>query len=1012
MKRALAERAKQQGDGQQRLNISSSGKVDQMHSSSVRTSNTSVGESATLVAVAMDAPSNPPSSPPQKIPRGEKGQFVRRSPMPQSQSSPHSTSAQLKTKNNTTRTPPPQYQSNNTSSSSSKTLKRPRNDNSQFSPPESTRDQEVTPSDNDDGDFYLRHQNQALASELYAYKRKISLLERERSHRRCSYSEIGESLKMMGSSWAGVEEGILGCIGALGGAFELPRAESSRQPLSIVEPRYASTGSGSDIETIGKVFSSMNELAQSHPLVAPFTSLEGENSGDVANGGQMNGDDSEHHLILNSLAGAAAAFSDRCKNFQSMILQIVDMLIRNSTLPPPASNIINEKLREEVFHSVEIHKEISSLRTTCTDLKSKIVELERARDESNESERKVRRGLHRIATGRMNISEVLQALEKGDSALNDIAEFKKNLASSSDVSTPNHTLEESKDNEGKAVSDSVGNTTSVLLVDGINYEVDDILHLKKQLNEYKEVSKQREKRILQLTKDQEVSDKKINSLILSTENKRKVTNEHIETSLLHADLKLKLMAAEKKNHNLVDELESVKKRWAISKGDLNFAKKIIADLGEKHRKRWSELGISEQYADPKGIKTTNSSANYSVKGEENIAITNNHIELTKKIVTLENKLKHALENVRQSETIRQSLNEANTMNEALQSKLEELKSKNATLVANKAAARASLVEASSSTSLSTPHKSSKDHNSSNHSLSLASSSSSSSSLKDKYHRIRKELSAAINSKDQAKVKQERAEKERDMLMRKNMRLIKQSTEKDDMNAKCLSTILQLNQTSEHFELEREILQKKLKSVEQLALAARLAANAKSRVEEEALREKEAAMDEIRSVKERLVVIENDKEKIQSNLEQVKEQHLITENDLKSMKSRCDELVAKSSALHLQTEKNSELLAVARKECAEAEKRAATIEAKVVSSSKINNKNDGMFTPKQLATQVEHLKGRLVCPVCNTKDKEVILSRCRHMFCSQCIDINIKNRSRKCPVCAQRFDMKDVGRVWL
>ena len=66
-------------------------------------------------------------------------------------------------------------------------------------------------------------------------------------------------------------------------------------------------------------------------------------------------------------------------------------------------------------------------------------------------------------------------------------------------------------------------------------------------------------------------------------------------------------------------------------------------------------------------------------------------------------------------------------------------------------------------------------------------------------------------------------------------------EKDDMNAKSLSTILHLKQVSEQLEQEKDILEKKLKGTQQLALAARIAANAKERVEEEALREKEVCL---------------------------------------------------------------------------------------------------------------------------------------------------------------------------
>lgn len=83
---------------------------------------------------------------------------------------------------------------------------------------------------------------------------------------------------------------------------------------------------------------------------------------------------------------------------------------------------------------------------------------------------------------------------------------------------------------------------------------------------------------------------------------------------------------------------------------------------------------------------------------------------------------------------------------------------------------------------------------------------------------------------------QRAEKERDALIKTNVRLLKQSAEKDDMNAKSLSTILHLKHVTKQLEQEKEILEQKKKSSTQLALAARLATNAKERVHEEAMKE--------------------------------------------------------------------------------------------------------------------------------------------------------------------------------
>jgi E3 ubiquitin-protein ligase BRE1 len=84
---------------------------------------------------------------------------------------------------------------------------------------------------------------------------------------------------------------------------------------------------------------------------------------------------------------------------------------------------------------------------------------------------------------------------------------------------------------------------------------------------------------------------------------------------------------------------------------------------------------------------------------------------------------------------------------------------------------------------------------------------------------------------------QRAEKEWDNLMKTSMPLLKQSTEKDDMNVKSLSTILHLKSLMEQYDQGKVIREQKAKSVKQISLAAHLAANAKDCVTEEVLKEK-------------------------------------------------------------------------------------------------------------------------------------------------------------------------------
>jgi E3 ubiquitin-protein ligase BRE1 len=53
---------------------------------------------------------------------------------------------------------------------------------------------------------------------------------------------------------------------------------------------------------------------------------------------------------------------------------------------------------------------------------------------------------------------------------------------------------------------------------------------------------------------------------------------------------------------------------------------------------------------------------------------------------------------------------------------------------------------------------------------------------------------------------------------------------------------------------------------------------------------------------------------------------------------------------------------------------------------------------------------LRCSVCKDRFKEVAITRCFHLFCKECIESNIANRNRKCPMCGEKFGQDDVKKV--
>mmetsp|Transcript_32545 Transcript_32545/g.74825 ORF Transcript_32545/g.74825 Transcript_32545/m.74825 type:complete len:197 (-) Transcript_32545:938-1528(-) len=185
-----------------------------------------------------------------------------------------------------------------------------------------------------------------------------------------------------------------------------------------------------------------------------------------------------------------------------------------------------------------------------------------------------------------------------------------------------------------------------------------------------------------------------------------------------------MITAERQLEELRAALDEAKSKQATARGDAELARKSLEELLNKHKKRWAELvGCTEENADPEAGAQSSELAGKAVR-----------------ITELEHKLTQALENVRQADVVRSTLDEATKMNEALQAKLEETKAKNAALMAGKSSAR------SSSESSSSREK--------NSSSSGTPSDSKSDKLHREHRRLRKELAAAIASKDSAKAKLE------------------------------------------------------------------------------------------------------------------------------------------------------------------------------------------------------------------------------------------------------------------
>mmetsp|Transcript_21383 Transcript_21383/g.61069 ORF Transcript_21383/g.61069 Transcript_21383/m.61069 type:complete len:1013 (-) Transcript_21383:485-3523(-) len=1012
MKRALAERAKQQSD-----------------------MSNGIGPTA-LVPDHGTNVSTPSDQPHRKVPKTMSSDSVSRMRSSVDAVEPESTPSLLLTSSST------QTPNKATSNHIKETTKRKRNSLVVSSPSVANLGSE----DEDDTDrsaFYLRQQNRALGGELRQIKYQLQQLQRERDYRRHQCYQACQSINSLQATWTQMESALLsdanngssssvemgadasnmdGDAGGHGGA-------SSNVP--------ASTGTGSSVELVGALLTSISELGGTS---------QSERS--KADGMDDDSSDSEwEHGTSKSALSKDLSSESKMQELDDM-LRITDNIsqranllqkwiwgvLQHATSPKPTNGQTSVVSETEVS---KLSNQVSRLKAKYKRRRQQMQEIAKTRDAVEESDRRVRRGLYRLAAHRVPLKEVLKDIERTDADKELAARWMAEETARTAISmamTSTTAVDGSQTNADGPSTDAPDTAKS------LGSSMTD-----KQVSNLEEISKTRQDAIEKLLDEKKERELKLNEMSqeisklqtegLASGDKAKLVTE----SELYIEQSSSLESSKRQIDEMKETIQRLRNTCSMVMGNEALASKALEDMQEKHDKKWSELVSS--YDDDVSAVNVNADADTDADGctasrsgdngissetkpnEENqeekpstkriSAAERKSLELAAKVINLEHKLTQALENVRQAETTRQLLTEATMMNECLQTKIDELKAKYAALqqatkegkvAGPNGGEKDASIPGDASSAPSTPKQKS---------ASLAPSLSSSSALPpaEKLYKDNKKLQRDLEkyraARESLKSKFERVEKEREAMFQTNAKLLKHTTEKDEMNAKSLSTILHLKQVTEKMIQEKESLEQQAKTANQVGLAARLAENARERVLEEFQKARQEMTHNVTAWEEKCSKIARERDSMHATL--LKQQAVVStrSKDLEASKLRCDELVSEVTAMEKEKHELAELLAVAQKEAAEAKSTAPPS-----SEGGNNNGSASIFTVDQLSTQVSVLKNRLACPVCNHRDKKCILLRCRHMFCKECVDTNIKNRSRKCPACGIRFDTKDVADVWL
>ncbi|CAN1845188.1 E3 ubiquitin-protein ligase BRE1-like 1 [Linum perenne] len=74
--------------------------------------------------------------------------------------------------------------------------------------------------------------------------------------------------------------------------------------------------------------------------------------------------------------------------------------------------------------------------------------------------------------------------------------------------------------------------------------------------------------------------------------------------------------------------------------------------------------------------------------------------------------------------------------------------------------------------------------------------------------------------------------------------------------------------------------------------------------------------------------------------------------------------------------------------------------------------EGSSILEKLRQELREYREIVKCSVCHDRPKEVVITKCYHLFCNPCVQRIMETRQRKCPVCAASFGQNDVKPVYI
>lgn len=223
----------------------------------------------------------------------------------------------------------------------------------------------------------------------------------------------------------------------------------------------------------------------------------------------------------------------------------------------------------------------------------------------------------------------------------------------------------------------------------------------------------------------------------------------------------------------------------------------------------------------------------------------------------------------------------------------------------------------------------------------------------------------------------------------NQHLLQQMAERDDYNIKLVSESVKTKQAQSLLAAEKQALSKQLEqlnsSLESSTMRISLSEEQMKVVLLEAMKSSE------------------DDRHLAVSVETAKWELADTEKELKWQKSAISSSEKEYEQIQRKIEENQLKLENERSGRTKIEEELKEWNDKVAELIA----ESGEAAIQKLQEEIKDCKTILKCSVCFDRPKDVVIVKCFHLFCNQCIQRNLEIRHRKCPGCGTPFGQSDV-----